>query len=494
MLARLNGVQKALANNPCDFLMDLESQLVSEYSLILMQEEEFWALKSRLNSTTFGDRNTSFFHVSTVMRRHRNKIRCIKDTVGNWLTEENKIKEYIRNGFKSFYTMELTLSARTSDVSTFSCYFLTLEDRAKIDCKVTVEEIGSRLWALKPFKAPGPDGLHARFYQHFWLEVRSSVCEEIKRIFERGVVPSYLNETLISLIPICQNPESLSNYRPISLCNSIYKVVSKIIMAHIRPYLNNLISPVQTAFVPGRRGTVAQELFHALDKKKGRVGFMAIKLDLEKAYDRLEWSFIHRVLQASQFPPKILKIIMSCITSPKTTILVNRGALEPFGPTRDIRQGDPLSPYIFILCMKYLGHFIEQKCVDGSWTPLKASKENLGFSHLLFMDDIILFCKVDSATCEAILEVLEKFCAEFGQKISLEKFCIYFSSNVNESLKEEVCDKLRIWETHDIGKYLGFSIRHRGTTRNPYKFIVEKVMRKLAGGRLNASLLLVKQC
>ena len=218
------------------------------------------------------------------MRRHRNKIRCIKDTVGNWLTEENEVKEYIRNGFKSLYTTELTVSARTLDVSTFSCCFLTSEDRAKIDCELSMEEIRSGLWALKPFKAPGPDDLHAGFYQHFWLEVRSFVCEEIKRIFEHGMVPSYLNETLISLIPKCQNPESLSNYRPISLCNSVYKVVSKIIVARIRPYLSNLISPVQTAFVPDRRGTdnvlIAQELFYALDKKKGRTGFMAIKLDL----------------------------------------------------------------------------------------------------------------------------------------------------------------------------------------------------------------------
>ena len=92
---------------------------------------------------------------------------------------------------------------------------------------------------------------------------------------------------------------------------------------------------------------------------------MAVKLDLEKAYDRLEWSFIYRVLQAFHFPPKIIKIIMSCITSIRTSILVNGGALESFEPSRGIRQGDPLSPYIFILCMEYLGHHIEQKCVNG---------------------------------------------------------------------------------------------------------------------------------
>lgn len=140
------------------------------------------------------------------------------------------------------------------------------------------------------------------------MEVKNSVYEEIKGIFAHGVVSSYLNETLISLIPKCQNSESLSNFRPIHLCNSIYKVILKIIVARTKPHLKNLISPVQTAFVLGRRGTdnvlIAQELFHTLDNKKGRVGFIAIKLSLEKAYDRLEWSFVHRVLQAFHFPPK----------------------------------------------------------------------------------------------------------------------------------------------------------------------------------------------
>ena len=95
------------------------------------------------------------------------------------------------------------------------------EDREKIDDVVTEEEIKLGLWALKPFKAPGPDGLHAGFYQHFWPDVKNSVCMEIRQISARGVVSNYLNETLISLIPKCQNPESLNNYRPISLCNSV---------------------------------------------------------------------------------------------------------------------------------------------------------------------------------------------------------------------------------------------------------------------------------
>ena len=356
----------------------------------------------------------------------------LKDTEGNWLIEEVEIKDYIRNSYKKLYMTELNVSSMTSDVSEFSCCFLEEEDRARIDGGVTEEEIRAGLWAFKPFKAPGPDGLHAGFYQCFWLVVKNSICNEVKGIFDKGYVLSYLNETLISLIPKCQNLEALSNYRPISLCNSVYKIVTKILVARIRILLNKLISLVQTAFVPGKRGInnvlIAQELFHALDKKKGKMGFMAVKLDLEKAYDRLEWSFIYRMLQAFHFPLKITKIIMSCITSVNTSILVNGGALERFEPSRGIRQGDPLSPYIFILCMEYLGHLIEQKCVNGDWVPLKASKDNLGFSHLLFADDIILFSKADERGCEAILDVLGKFCREFGQKISLDKSRILFFS------------------------------------------------------------------
>ena len=154
---------------------------------------------------------------------------------------------------------------------------------------------------MKPFKAPRLDGLHAGFFQYFWIDVKNFVCKEVSNVFELRVVPEFLNETFISLILKCPNPESHNNFRPISLYNSIYKVVTKIIVGHLSPFLDKLVSPNLTAFVPRRKGlhnvVVAQELIHSLDKKKGRVGFMAIKVDLVKAYDHLEWSFIHNILK-----------------------------------------------------------------------------------------------------------------------------------------------------------------------------------------------------
>ena len=151
--------------------------------------------------------------------------------------------------------------------------------------------------------------------------------KEVKRVFSSRVIPNYMNQTLITLIPKCRSPESLSNYWPISLCNTIYKIVTKIIVNWIRPFLSGLISSLQAAFVPGRKGLdnaiIVQELIHTMSKKKGRTGVMAIKLDLEKAYDRLEWSFIRDTLNLFNFPDHLISLIMSCISTTFISILFN---------------------------------------------------------------------------------------------------------------------------------------------------------------------------
>ena len=144
-------------------------------------------------------------------------------------------------------------------------------------------------------------------------------------------------------------------------------MISKIIMARLRPFLSGIVFPFQSASVPGRKRIdnviIVQELIHTISRKRGSVGNMAIKIDLEKAYDKLEWSFIRDMLHRANIPGRIIDIIMSCVTSVSNSIFFNGGCLEEFRPSRGIRQGEPLSPYIFILCMDYLGHLITEKCV-----------------------------------------------------------------------------------------------------------------------------------
>ena len=161
------------------------------------------------------------------------------------------------------------------------------------------------------------------------------------KVFLERKVSKYLNKTLIVLIPKVQGPESIGNYRPISLCNFIYKIISKVIVAWLRPQLENIVSPFQTAFILGRRGTdnviIVQELIHTIRRAKERKGYMAIKIDLKKAYDRIKWSFIREILFKFNFLDKLIELIMSCISSVSTSLLFNGGCLDSFCPFRGIR-------------------------------------------------------------------------------------------------------------------------------------------------------------
>ena len=141
----------------------------------------------------------------------------------------------------------------------------------------------------------------------------------------------------------------------------MYKVVTKIIVARLQPYLDKLISPMQTAFVPGRKGIdniiIAQEIMHSLGKKKGRTGYVALKIDLEKAYDKLEWNFIKDMLIRVSLSMDIIDVIMSCVSTVSTSILFNGKALDPIYPSRGIRQG-----------ARYL-----HTCSSCAWTILGSS-------------------------------------------------------------------------------------------------------------------------
>lgn len=266
----------------------------------------------------------------------------------------------------------------------------------------------------------------------------------------------------------------------------MYKVVTKIIVGRIRPLLSGLVSTLQIAFVLGRKGVdiaiIAQELIHFMSKKKDRVGVMAIKIDLEKAYDCIEWSFIRDTLALFKFPKHLISLIMNCVSSQSNFFLFNRGALisliincvssssisilfnggalKPFLPSRGIRQGDPLSPYLFILCMEILVSLITEKCKANLWDPITAFRWGIAFSHLFFADDLMLFAKADRKNCMAVRDALDTFCALLGQKINKEKSRVFFSPNVSQHCRDELCEILEFRSIPSLGKYLGFPIKH----------------------------------
>ena len=206
----------------------------------------------------------------------------------------------------------------------------------------------------------------------------------------------------------------VNNYHPISLCNVSYKIITKVMITRLKSFLYLCISHNQGAFAPGRfiqdNILIAHELFACFNRKKGRMGDLAIKLDLEKAYDLLNWDYIKCILERFGFCQRWINLIMECITSTSFSVNINGESHGYFNASRGIRQGDPLSPYIFILCMEPLIRSLNDLAITPkSHIGLLTSPFGYKVSNLIFADGCLIFAKATTKGARKVLEVLNKF-------------------------------------------------------------------------------------
>ncbi|KAH9783625.1 reverse transcriptase domain-containing protein [Citrus sinensis] len=218
---------------------------------------------------------------------------------------------------------------------------------------------------------------------------------------------------------------------------------------------------------------------HSMRKKTGKKWFMAIKVDLEKVYDRLNWSFIFNTLQQTGIPIQLSRLVMECVTSARMSILWNGEATAEFIPGRGICQGDPLSPYIFVLCIERLSHGITQAVRDGSWKPIPLAKHGTPLTHLFFADDLLLFAEASIDQAYTIDAILDNFCRSSEAKVHKSKTKIYFSKNVVSREAQLLNNVLGYSATNDLGCYLGMPLIHSRVNRATYQSILEKVDKRL---------------
>ncbi|KAF7834640.1 putative ribonuclease H protein At1g65750 family [Senna tora] len=166
-------------------------------------------------------------------------------------------------------------------------------------------------------------------------------------------------------------------------------------------------------------------------------------------------------------------------------ILWNGNQTEEFLPTRGIRQGDPLSPYIFVLCIEKLSHIIQDMVEDNRWKPMRAVRSRPMISHLSFTDDIVLFGEATVQQAQMFNQCLNKFCEASGQKVNPHKFSVFFSKNVENITKQNIIDLTGFSATHNLVKYLGMPILHERVSRRTFNFVVEKVRDRLSRWKRN---------
>ncbi|MCH86993.1 putative ribonuclease H protein [Trifolium medium] len=208
----------------------------------------------------------------------------------------------------------------------------------RLAAPIDKDEVRRAVFNMNPWKAAGPDGYPAGFYQKSWEIVGETVCDFVVNAWSRPSIIEEVNQTDICLIPKVAQPEYIMQFPPISLCNTNYKILSKVIVERLKEGIARLVSPYQTGFVPGRNIhaniIVASEMVHTMRRMKGGRGAFALKVDLTKAYDKLSWEFIWRTLMEIKFPEALINVVMHAVTSVVTNVKWNGARSEYFRPHR----------------------------------------------------------------------------------------------------------------------------------------------------------------
>ena len=302
-----------------------------------------------------------------------------------------------------------------------------------------------------------------------------NVIDAVQSFFRTGKLLTEVNNSLLVLIPKNKNSSTVNHYRLISLCNTVYKTIAKLIVAKMRLVLDKLVSPCQSAFIPGRRiaenQILVHEILHSFKKRKVKGGFLAMKIDLQKAYDRVNWSFLRSVLLNFGFEEVFVNWVLECASTVSFSILINGGKSNFFHPTKRLRQGDPLSPYLFILCQEVLARLIERECVSGNLAGVKLNQGGPNFMNVMFADDLMLFSKASTRDSLTLNSCLEKYCEWSGQLVNREKSRLMFSKMVSLHQRRRLKSELHMKRVPDHASYLGSPLFTSGNKIKDFKFL-----------------------
>ena len=227
---------------------------------------------------------------------------------------------------------------------------------------------------------------------------------------------------------------------------------------------------------------MAFESLHSMNNmNSGKMWYMTIKLDMSKAYDQVEWGYLENVMRKMGFNERWIGLIMACVKTVSYSILINGKPSGFIQPTKGIRQGDPLSPFLFLLCIEGLHGLIQQAAISGEIKGFPLCRRGPALTHLLFADDSLLFCRASGDECRKILTILEKYEEESGQKVNKKKIAIFFNKSTTEATKQEIMAALGIHEIVNFEQYLGLPSLVGRKKKEGFNFIKEKVWKKLQG-------------
>ncbi|KAI3459158.1 hypothetical protein Pfo_015821 [Paulownia fortunei] len=392
-------------------------------------------------------RNTKFFHSLVKKKRCKNRIHSISEA-GRVITDQEEIKVLAPNFFQALLTNDIPnlihdeLDCLSQIPSNFNIENLHADP--------TMEEIEQAVFNIDPDSVAGPDGFSALFFQHCWSIIQEDVKDAVMDFFHGNAMPRSYTATSLVLIPKSDSPTTWNDFRPISLCNVTNKIITKILSSRLENLLPRIIAPSQSGFVKGRLISdnilLAQELIHNINAKRKHDN-VAFKLDMAKAYDRTQWAFLYKIMKKIGFTEKWISLVRNCIENCWFSVLINGMTAGFFKSSRGLRQGDPLSPSLFIIATEFLS-----RSLDSLFSKHKEmyyfNNGGLRISHLSYVDDIIIFSNCQGKVLKRLMDFLEHYSNVSGQLISQGKSSFIVNSK---------CPNLIIQRLRNI---TGFSLKY----------------------------------
>ncbi|GJT45441.1 RNA-directed DNA polymerase, eukaryota [Tanacetum coccineum] len=447
------------------------------------------AQKAKIKWAIEGDENSKFFHGTLNKKRNILNIRGIM-VDGIWVDNPKSVKrEFLDHFSKRFCKPDDMRATLTMEFPNR----LHPDQSRDLEMSVSNEEIKKAVWECGTDKAPGPDGFTFGFFRHFWYIVEKDVCNAVSYFFTHDDLPIGCNSSFIALIPKIPDANLVKDFRPISLIGSVYKIIAKILSNRLVNVLGGIVSEVQSAFVANRQildgPFILNEVIQWCKAKKKQT--LIFKVDFEKAYDSVRWDFLDDVLCKFGFGDKWRRWIQCCLQSSRGSIILNGSPTEEFEFGKGLKQGDPLSPFLFILIMESL-HLSFQRVVDAGLFHGVKLRDTVTLSHLFYADDAVFVGQWSQRNISTLTHVLKCFHKASGLKINMCKSKILGihvnNDNISRAAEDLGCQVLKL-----PFSYLGSMVGGRMHRLHSWDDTVDRVRNRLSkwkmkmlssGGRL----------
>ena len=402
-------------------------------------------IRSRAQWLDKGEKVTKYF-CSLESRNYISK--CMPNLIkrnGQLTESQTEILEETKQFYSQLYTERETKNINLEECLNFEDIPKLSESKKQaLEGKITKNEATTALKNMKNNKSPGSDGYTAEFYKFFWIDIGDFLIRSINYSFNNGELSITQKEGLITCLPKGnKDKQLLKNWRPISLLNVAYKIASACIANRIKTVLPDLINEDQTGFIQGRFiGENIRKLYDLLQHtEEKKIPGLLLLIDFEKAFDSVDWTFISKTLRFLNFGESILQWIFLFYKNINSCVMVNGKISDWFSITRGCRQGDPLSPYIFILCAEILAHMIRKN------KNIKGVKVG-NCEHLIsqYADDTTLTLNATKQSLENALQTLEFYADASGLHINIEKTKVIWFGSKKTSEETFFDERNLCWE------------------------------------------------